>query len=686
MRYVDVAVAAGSAQPRRAGAGVPGVYSYHLEGGLKAEPGWLVEVPFGPRLLAGIVVERLEREPGFSTRPVARLLGEQPVLSGRAIELARFVSRTYRTTLFECLSLLLPPGFSQRLPQAQRDGAWTPPRFRTARPEPGPPGRPGVGPAALTAPQAAACQAIIQAARTGFRPFLLYGVTGSGKTLVYLEALAEVVAAGGQAILLVSEIALTPELLERVERRFPGQVAVLHSQLSPAQRYFNWLAAEQGQAQVVLGSRSAIFAPTPSLGLIVLDEEHEWTYKQESPPRYHAREVALELGRLAGVPVVLSSATPDVATAWRARSGEFVQLTLPRRFQAASSNGQGPGRALPPVEIVDLRQELLAGNHAIFSRSLQAELRGVLERREQAILFINRRGTATCVSCRHCGYVARCRRCEIPLVYHRAGDQLVCHRCSRRRPRLTRCPNCGGGAIRHFGVGTQRVESDVAGLFPEARLARLDRDSGRAERGQAPLFERFRRQEIDVLVGTQVVAKALDFPLVTLVGVVLADVGLYLPDFRAPERSFQLLTQVAGRAGRGERPGRVVIQTYAPEHYAIRLAAQHDYEGFYQREIRFRREHGYPPFARLARLVFSASDERRCWRETHALRRALLARLEALGDAETRVIGPAPCYAQRLRGRYRWQIVLCGQRLEPLLEQSVLPLGWSLDVDPVSLL
>jgi primosomal protein N' (replication factor Y) len=272
------------------------------------------------------------------------------------------------------------------------------------------------------------------------------------------------------------------------------------------------------------------------------------------------------------------------------------------------------------------------------------------------------------------------------MVYHGQDDQLICHRCSRKRPAVERCPSCGGSAIRHFGVGTQRVEQELALQFPGARVARWDRDAGPGRRRDAALFEQMRRHQVDVLVGTQMVAKALDFPLVTLVGVVLADVGLYLPDFRAPERSFQLLTQVAGRAGRADRPGRVVVQTYAPEHYVIQLAAQHDYEGFYQREIRFRREHGYPPFTRLARLVCSQSDERRCWRDTHRLRRMLLERLEELGDAETRLIGPAPCYAARVRGRYRWQIVLCGQRLEPILERLVLPAGWSLDVDPVSLL
>jgi primosomal protein N' (replication factor Y) len=554
----------------------------------------------------------------------------------------------------------------------------------------------------LRSDQQAACDDILLAVRSGRpRPFLLYGVTGSGKTLVYLEAVARVVAAGRQAIVLASEIGLTPELVARVQQRFPGRAVLLHSRLTSAEHYRNWVAVAEGRAKVVIGSRSALFAPASNLGLVVLDEEHEWTYKQESSPRYHAREVALELGKLARVPVVLSSATPDVATAWRARVGELRLLRLEGRYRGWSPNDKGeeqvlPSRvavlrsdrltSLPAVQVVDLREELQTGNTGIFSRALRRGLAETLDRDEQAILFINRRGAATCVTCRHCGHVVNCRRCDVPLVYHRAGESLICHRCNRRRPMVESCPGCGSGAIRHFGVGTQRLEQELARIFPTVRTIRWDRDAGRARGAEADPLEQFRRREADVLIGTQMVTKALDFPLVTLVGVVLADVGLYLPDFRAAERSFQLLTQVAGRAGRGERPGRVVVQTYSPGHYAVRFAAEHDYEGFFEREISFRQAQGYPPFGRLARLVYSHTDEQRCWRETGRLRRSLQARIEALADPDLRLIGPAPCYVQRLRGRYRWQIVIRGEQLDDLLEGLVLPPGWIIDVDPASLL
>ena len=681
-RYVEVAVATGPALPRRAGSGLPGVFTYQVPDGLSVAVGSLVEVPFGARRLAGLVTGFVDDAPSFPTRPITRPLSDDPLVSGMGVALASFVARTYRAPLFECLCLVLPPGFAARLDRTIRAGSWNPPRGRLERAEPelARPS-PAGAPAALTTEQRAARDAIVAAFRVGrHQPFLLYGVTGSGKTLVYLEAVGAVVAAGRQAIVLVSEIGLTPELLARFRERFPRQTAVLHSRLSAAEHRQNWQVIAEGRARVVIGSRSAIFAPAQRLGLVVLDEEHEWTYKQDSSPRYHAREVALELGRLAEIPVVLSSATPDVGTTWRALVGELSLLPLRGRYRP-------PGRAdearLPPVEVVDLRQELRAGNAGIFSRALRHELSLILARGEQAILYINRRGTATCVICRSCGHVACCRRCEIPFVYHRVGEQLICHRCNRRRPPLQRCPGCGGSSVRQLGVGTQRVEQELASLFPEARVVRWDRDAGRAG---GELWREFHEHQADLLVGTQLVAKALDFPLVTLVGVVLADVGLFLPDFRAAERSFQLLTQVAGRAGRGERPGRVVVQTYAPGHYAVQLAAAHDYRGFYRREVAFRQAQGYPPFGRLARFVYSGSDEQRCWREAGRLRRVLQDRIDALGDPELRLIGPAPCYAQRVRGRYRWQLIARGETFDGLLDGLVLAPGWIIDVDPVSLL
>jgi primosomal protein N' (replication factor Y) (superfamily II helicase) len=751
--YVDVAVAAGPALPRRAGSGLPGVYSYHLADGQPVNVGSLVEVPFGSRLLPGLVVAIDRPDPGLSTKPIERALGSQPLASPVGIKLAVFVATTYRAPLFECLCLVLPPGFARRLKQAQRDGAWSPPRFQAEEPLEKQQVVPKVAPN-LNHDQREALQEILAASRAGsYQPFLLDGVTGSGKTLVYLEAVAELVSAGKQVIVLASEIGLTPEVVARFHRRFPGRTALLHSRLSAAEHYRNWVAVAEGRAQVVIGSRSALFAPAKKLSLIVLDEEHEWTYKQDASPRYHARDVALELGRLAGAPVVLSSATPDVATTWRARTGELKLLRLHGRYAVSKATPgtesslaepgrgkvvsldpssrrlaarpagvvPGPSRlgvtspshtdlskdmdetrvcprrngdargpsglaSLPPVEVVDLRAELAAGNTGIFSRSLSGQLGAALERGEQAILFINRRGAATCVTCRHCGHVVSCRRCEVPLVYHRVGEALICHRCNRRRPMVERCPACGGRAVRHFGVGTQRVEHELEASFPGVVAIRWDRDAGRAKGADADILERFRRHEAQVLIGTQMVAKALDFPTVTLVGVVLADVGLYLPDFRAAERSFQLLTQVAGRSGRGQRPGRVIVQTYSPTHYAVRFAAAHDYDGFYEAEIGFRAAHGYPPFGRLVRFVYSHNNEQRCWRESGRLRHALQKQLEKLGDPELRLIGPAPCYVERLRGRYRWQLIARGERFDDLLEGLVLPPGWIIDVDPVNLL
>jgi primosomal protein N' (replication factor Y) len=714
VQFIEVAVAAGPVLPRRAGSGLPGVYSYHLEAGQSVEVGWLVEVPFGSRLLPGLVTAVGEEAPDVPTRPLKRVLGDRAAVSERGVELARFIAQTYRAPLFECLLLVLPPGFSGRLKRAQRDGVWTPPRFRTRTAEVAQPS-PSTEAPLLSAAQDEAREEILRAsAASTSQAFLLYGVTGSGKTLVYLETVARIVTAGRQAIVLASEIGLTPELVQRVRQRVPGPVVPLHSRLPAAVHYQNWCAIADGRARVAIGTRSALFAPAADLGLIVLDEEHEWTYKQENSPRYHAREVALELGRLAQAPVVLSSATPDVETTWRARIGELRTLSLPGRYRYATGvvsevaqparNGQAanvspiaperlrpaafrPGLApLPSVQVVDLRQELREGNTSIFSRDLHQGLGATFGRGEQAILFINRRGTATCVTCRHCGHVVKCRRCEVPLGYHRAGEALVCHRCNRRRPPVLRCPGCGSIAIRHLGVGTQRVEQELALTFPSVRIVRWDRDASQQDEAHEQLWERFRRREADVLIGTQLVTKALDFPFVTLVGVLLADVGLYLPDFRAPERTFQLLTQVAGRAGRAERDGKVIVQTYSPQHYAIRFVAEHDYDGFYEREIDFRRVQGYPPFGRLARFVCSDSDEQRCWRESARLRRLLQERFEKLADPELRLIGPAPCYVQRLRGRYRWQIVVRGAQLAGLLDGLVLPPGWVLDVDPVSVL
>ncbi|MDA8219735.1 MAG: primosomal protein N' [Dehalococcoidales bacterium] len=567
---------------------------------------------------------------------------------------------------------------------------------------------------ALTARQREALAPIVTAlGRAEHTVFLLHGVTGSGKGEVYLHALTEAVRLGRQAIVLVPEIALTPQTIQRFSGHFPGRVAVLHSRLSPGEHYDEWRRIRDGQADIVIGSRSAIFAPARRLGLVVVDEEHEWSYKQtEKDPRYHARDVAIQLGKLVGAVVLLGSATPDVATYYQAHDRKVYKLLqLAERVQGgyrsastatAEEEGSRPGALgernvrvapappptipMPKVQIVDLRREPRAGVNRIFSRPLLRGMAEVLAQGGQTILFLNRRGTATFVICRECGYVARCPRCDVPLVYHSDSNQLVCHHCNRAFPPPGTCPVCWSSRIKLLGLGTQRVEAEVQRLFPKARVVRWDRDTTKGKSAHQRILEQFQRHEADVLVGTQMVAKGLDLPQVSLVGVILADSALQLPDFRAAERTFQLLTQVSGRAGRGLRPGKVVIQTFNPGHYCVRAASQHSYAAFYDHELPFRSTHRYPPFVDLARLVYGHSNEARCRTEAERLATFLRQEIERRGLPNLEVIGPAPAFRSRLRGHFRWHLLVRGGELHVLLAGLLLPPGWILDVDPISLL
>lgn len=521
--------------------------------------------------------------------------------------------------------------------------------------------------------------------------YLLHGVTGSGKTEIYLRALELVLARGEGGIVLVPEISLTPQTIGRFAARFPKSIAVWHSQLSLGERYDSWRRIRAGELKVVIGPRSALFAPVPNLGAIIVDEEHESSYKQdELEPRYHARDVALQLGRLTGATVVLGSATPDVATYYWARRGEFRLLELPRRILRPAEPDEKEVRfsALPPVQVVDLRQELKAGNRSIFSRALQGAMQKALAAGEQVILFLNRRGTATFVMCRDCGWVVKCHRCDVPLTYHveEGGKELVCHHCNRRQEVPKICARCRSMRIRFFGIGTQKVEEAACQLFPQARVMRWDRDVVRYKGAHEEIWERFSEHEADILIGTQIIAKGLDLPLVTVVGVVSADTALNLPDFRAAERTFQLLTQVAGRAGRSTKGGQVIVQTYTPEHYAIQAASRHDYAAFYRKELAFRREHGYPPFGRLARLIYVHPHQERCRAEAERVGKILEEKIASLSHPGIALIGPAPCFLSRIRGRYRWQIVLRASEPQNLLADLPLPPGWQVDVDPVNVL
>jgi primosomal protein N' (replication factor Y) len=511
--------------------------------------------------------------------------------------------------------------------------------------------------------------------------FLLHGVTGSGKTEIYLRALAQAIALGKRAIVLVPEIALTPQTISRFAARFPNRVAVLHSRLSLGEQFDVWQRIRDGAFDVVIGSRGALFAPQPDLGLIVIDEEHEWTYKQqEQPPRYHARDVAIKLAELTNSVVILGSATPDVTSYHRAKRGEFRLLQLPERISS------GEVSPLPQVEIVDLRRELKEGNRSIFSRSLTKFIAESLAAREQVILFLNRRGTATFVQCRDCGFVLRCRRCDVSLTYHAAEDYLICHHCNNRTKIPHICPDCWSKQIRFLGIGTQKVEEEVAKAFPGARLLRWDRDVTKGKHSHEEIMDRFLAHDADILIGTQMIAKGLDMPLVTLVGVINADIGLYLPHFRASERTFQILAQVAGRAGRGKIGGRVIIQSYLPQHYAVVAAACHDYPAFYEQEIAFREQQGNPPFSRLARLIFTHTNAAHCQKEAERVYYLLEQERDSKGLPNITPIGPSPAFAQRLRGRFRWQIIVRSSDPLPLLSQLLLPQGWSVDIDPLSLI
>ena len=536
------------------------------------------------------------------------------------------------------------------------------------------------------------------------RAFLLQGVTGSGKTEVYLNAAAQCRKLGRRSIVLAPEIALTHQTVERFASRFPGRVAVLHSGLTDGQRFDQWWKLRRGEYDVVIGSRSAVFAPQQDLGLVVIDEEHEWTYKQQdASPRYHARDIALRLADLTGAVVLMGSASPDVATYRRALSGRYRLLTLPGRVAAASGGATEADEApaaqprpvpaptpvtevpLASVQVVDMRRELREGNRDVFSRALSHEIRRCLDDSGQMVLFLNRRGSSSFVQCRSCGESLRCRRCEVALTYHRQVGRLLCHYCGYKRMPPSRCSRCLGHRLRYHGLGTQSIVEAFEERFPGTAVLRWDRDAARHPRAYEDMLERFRSGKERVLVGTQMIAKGLHFPAVTLVGVVSADVGLAVPDYRAGERVFQLLCQVAGRAGRGAATGQVIVQTYQPDNYAIRAAASQDYEGFYQEEIEYRREQSGPPFGSLIRLLYAHTNRASCEKAARRLGAALRGRREESGMSDIDVLGPTPAYPSRLRGHYRWHIVLRGPDPRSLLDEVTVPQGWTIDVDPVSL-
>ena len=712
--------------------------------GSRIEVGMRVLVPLGRRRVTGVVTGFQPRSPVAGTREVAECLDHEALLDEAFLKLCRWAADYYVAPLGEVLAAALPPllrtesrvvaafarypeelrgGIDREVLDALRRAPMTPAalsrrfprrgvkaaldrlaeagavtledrlrghvREARRRKQPVPEETPGAAPAsrapALTREQRRALGAMDERlGEGGFETVLLHGVTGSGKTEVYLQAMERVRRRGRQCLILVPEIALTPQLLDRLEARFPGDVAVLHSGLASAERWRQWWRIVHGAVNVVAGARSAVFAPVRNLGLIVVDEEHDHGYKQEEGVRYHARDLAVVRGRIVGCPVILGSATPSVESYHNARSG---------RYRLAELTGRVESRPMPEVEVVDLKTvPARPARDGIFSAPLLQALQENHALGRQSLVFLNRRGFASFLQCQACGFVVRCPHCSISLTYHLGRDSTFCHHCGFRRRKADACPGCGNLSLGEVGFGTERVEHELRRLLPKARIGRMDRDTTGPRGAQERIFRSWEKGDLDILVGTQMIAKGHDVGGVTLVGVVLADSSLNLPDFRAAEKTFQIISQVAGRAGRARGPGRVIVQTLAPGHYCFDRAKVHDYRGFFATETGFRRELGYPPFRHLVHLRLDGAHEGRVARGARELVRGL--RRDPAGDA-VEILGPAPAPISRLRNRYRWQILLKGRSRPTLLALArravaLMPGGKAVrihvDVDPYHML
>ncbi len=686
------------------------------------ETGCRVVVPFRKRDVEGFVVGfRKDAPPDIEVHEIGSVLDAIPLLRPDVFNLCRWVADYYTTPIGEVLKAALPPGISAKHVEGLRH---SPPRrggvdapskakaqtgWREARVRQGeasiedrqdisaelttparqlllscratPPLRGGE--LVMTPDQTKALSTINST--PGFRPILLHGVTGSGKTEIYMQAVEHFLAAGKTSLILVPEIGLTPQLTDQFARRFPNQIAILHSSLTRRQRIDEWLRIYRGEVPIVIGTRSAVFAPLGNLALIVVDEEHETSYKQEEVPRYHARDTAVMRAKLAGAAVVLGSATPSMESFHNAASQKYDYVMLTTRVE---------GRPLPAVEIVNMREEYAAeGKQVVLSRRLLEAINARLDRGEQTMILLNRRGYATFLLCRHCGFTFQCNSCSVAMTYHRSIEKLLCHYCGLARRPPARCPECDSEYIHYVGEGTERLEAELKCRFPDARVGRIDRDAMRHMRDYERVLGGFRAGDIDILAGTQMIAKGHDFPRVTLVGVVGADAPLALPDFRAAERTFQLLTQVAGRSGRGGRPGEVVIQSYFPDHYTFQLAVTQRFEDFYARESRYRKAMFYPPFAALAGIMVTDRDRGRAADTA----REIGEYLDSLRSNAMRILGPAPAPLERIKRMHRQQLLiksssraslhhLLGRLRQYIEDRKFGSTRVFIDVDPVSLL
>lgn len=724
------------------------IYTYRVPEGLQSilEEGMMAEVPFGPRnhMIEGFVIG-LSSEcsvPEEKLKSIRRILRQEPVFTKNNLALAQRMKEDLGAPLSSCLELFVPRLLMQEeklvdmvqvLPDARKmDAARSGQRqqgflnalaampggkgklkeIRKASPITGasldslqeqgririwkePEGDPPATllyeegeleqPKELNEEQQKAVDAIAASIQKGQKEtFLLHGVTGSGKTEVYMQAIDHAIRADKQAILLVPEISLTPQLVQVFRRRFGRRAGVTHSRMTDQERAWQWKLAKENRIQVMIGPRSALFTPFSNLGLIVLDEEHETTYKSEQTPRYHARDIAGAMAEQSGCPLVLGSATPAVETYYRAQQGEYTLLQLSKRAVEKAS--------MPKITTVDMRQEMAEGNMSIFCRRLQKGIEDRLAKGEQVILFLNRKGHSTFVNCRSCGFVLKCPRCYLPYTWHKDTRRLICHHCGKEAEMVTSCPQCGSAYIKYFGAGTQRVEEEVQRLFPQARILRMDMNTTSRKGAYETAYHTFQNRDADILVGTQMIAKGLDFPYVTLVGVVAADMTLYSSDYHSTERTFQLLTQVAGRAGRADLEGEVLLQTYSPDHYCIEDVVKQDYGAFYANEITARKLLNCPPFTHILQFLLTSLNEEQliqCSKDFYQL-------LERYGKKRGfQLLGPSPASTARINNVFRWKILVkypdaarltaYGHYCQEQYQKKNAKIGIQMDLDPVTM-
>ncbi len=660
----------------------PFTYSIPEEFSERAVPGVRVRVPFKNRDLIGYIVSCDSLPPGRELKPILEVLDEKPVIHQSLLNLTEWMARYYGSSWGEAIENALPKWVKhgkkrERALAKKKSESDSAPNPRAAL--------------TLSNDQEKALAQIRKALEKpeNAKPFLLFGVTGSGKSELYIRTIYEVMAQNRSAICLVPEIALTEQLKNFFHHHFGDRLEILHSKMNDTERFLAWHRLETGERHIVLGPRSAVFAPLQNLGLIIIDEEHEGSYKQETTPRYHAREVALERCRSEKALLILGSATPSLESMYRAESGIFERLNLTSRIE---------NKPLPQVHIVDLKRTAGPSKKPpILSTRLVQEIDLNLKKKEGTMLLLNRRGFSTHITCPRCGTVESCSSCQVSLTFHQEDGVLRCHYCNYQKTASAECAECQAPLLRFSGFGTEKVESEVAKLFPQARLVRLDADTVKKKGSHEIILKEFRDQKADILIGTQMIAKGFDFPHVTLVGVILADVGLMLPDFRSAERTFQLLTQVAGRAGRGSKLGRVIVQTFSPDHPSIRFAKDHDFDSFYRHETQERYQYRYPPYSQLANLIIRSRKEDAAYRYALEIRNRMKTVLldPNTGVKDLEIIGPAPLPFYRLRGHFRWHIMIKHDGQVPIAPEieTILAgikrssqVATALDMDPLNIL